>query len=87
MPALKMTNAQLLFTTHDTLLLGTLLDRTPVLRRDQVWLAEKNDAGVSDIVPLSAYKPRKGENLERAYLQGRFRATPIINKARFGRFD
>ncbi len=83
-PELNPKNAQLLFTTHDTLLLGTLLDDGPLLRRDQVWLAEKGPDGASEVVPLSVYSPRKGENLERAYLQGRYRAVPLINRSRFG---
>jgi AAA15 family ATPase/GTPase len=62
-------NAQLLFTTHDTNLLGTTL-RQPALRRDQVWFTEKDEGGATRAYPLTDYKPRKAENLENAYLQG-----------------
>ncbi|MEX1041367.1 MAG: ATP-binding protein [Pirellulaceae bacterium] len=72
-------NAQLLFTTHDTYLLGTVLG-DPVLRRDQVWLTEKTPEGASVIYPLTDYKPRKGENLERGYLQGRYGAIPFLGE-------
>lgn len=68
-------NAQLLFSTHDTNLLGSI-DGEPVLRRDQIWLTEKDSAGGTTLYPLTDYKPRKGENLERGYLQGRFGAIP-----------
>ena len=72
-------NAQLLFTTHDTNLLGTIPDE-PELRRDQVWLTEKDSEGVSRIYPLTDFKPRKSENLERGYLQGRYGAIPMLGR-------
>lgn len=71
-------NAQLLFTTHDTNLLGTLPGGKPALRRDQVWLTEKDDQGQTQLYPLTDFKPRKSENLERGYLQGRFGAIPVL---------
>ncbi len=70
-------NAQLLFTTHDTNLLGTATGG-PVLRRDQVWLTEKSQDGATCVYPLTDYKPRKSENLERGYLQGRYGAVPFL---------
>ncbi|NRD51017.1 AAA family ATPase [Corallococcus exiguus] len=72
-------NAQLLFTTHDTNLLGTTLGE-PALRRDQIWLTEKDKEGASRIYPLTDYKPRKEENLERGYLQGRYGAIPFLGE-------
>ncbi|MBN2494888.1 MAG: ATP-binding protein [Deltaproteobacteria bacterium] len=70
-------NAQLVFTTHDTSLLGTTLGDPP-LRRDQIWLTEKNPEGATTLYPLTDYKPRKAENLERGYLQGRYGAIPFL---------
>ena len=70
-------NAQLIFATHDTSFLGNLMG-DPLLRRDQVWLAEKDDVGVTDIFPLTDFKSRGSENLERGYLQGRYGATPFL---------
>jgi len=70
-------NAQILFTTHDTNLLGTTLGEPP-LRRDQVWFTEKDKEGASRLYPLTDYKPRKAENLERGYLQGRYGAIPFL---------
>jgi predicted ATPase len=70
-------NAQLLFTTHDTTLLGSLLGSEP-LRRDQVWLTEKDDEGATRLYPLTDFRPRKEENLERGYLQGRYGAIPFL---------
>lgn len=70
-------NAQLIFTTHDTNLLGTTTGE-PALRRDQVWFTEKDPKGATALYPLTDYKPRKAENLERGYLQGRYGAIPFL---------
>ena len=67
--------AQLLFTTHNPLLLDTTL-----LRRDQVWFADKNREGASFLYPLTDYKPRVDESLVRGYLSGRYGAVPFIPK-------
>ena len=69
--------AQLLFTTHDTNLLGTIHGE-PALRRDQIWFTEKDTAGATHLYPLTDFQPRKQENLERGYLQGRYGAVPFI---------
>lgn len=76
-PSINPHNAQLIFTTHDTNLLGTILG-DPALRRDQVWLTEKSPEGATILYPLSDYKPRKSENLERGYIQGRYGAVPFL---------
>lgn len=76
-PSVNYRNAQILFTTHDTNLLGTVVDE-PALRRDQVWLTEKDPEGATVVYPLTDYKPRKAENLERGYLQGRYGAVPFL---------
>jgi AAA15 family ATPase/GTPase len=67
------TRSQLLFTTHNPLLLDTSL-----LRRDQIWFADKNQAGESFLYPLTDYKPRSDESLVRGYLSGRYGAVPFI---------
>jgi len=73
----KLTNAQrrsqLLFTTHNPLLLDMTL-----LRRDQIWFADKNQEGESFLYPLTDYKPRADESLVRGYLSGRYGAVPFI---------
>jgi AAA15 family ATPase/GTPase len=76
-PAINKTNAQLLFSTHDTNLLSPTVIQ-PALHRDQVWLTEKDKEGATVVYPLTEIKPRKGENLERGYLQGRYGAIPIL---------
>jgi AAA15 family ATPase/GTPase len=81
-PATNPHNAQLVCTTHDTNLLGTTLGE-PALRRDQVWFTEKSEEGATALYPLTDYKPRKAENLERGYLQGRYGAIPFLGSLSF----
>ena len=67
-------NSQLIFTTHATNLLS--LD---LLRRDQIWFAEKNpDTGVSELYPLDSFSVRKDENIQKGYINGRYGAVPFI---------
>jgi len=67
------TGAQLIFATHDT----TLLD-PELFRRDQIWFTEKDKHSSTHLYPLSDYKPRKGEAMQKGYLAGRYGAIPII---------
>jgi uncharacterized protein len=64
--------AQLIATTHDTNLL-----RSRMLRRDQIWFTEKDDCGATHLYPLTDIRTRKGDNIEKGYLQGRFGAIPF----------
>ena len=66
-------NAQLIFTTHET----TLLDQE-MFRRDQIYFCEKNNKSTK-IYPLSDFKVRKDNNLERSYLLGHFGALPYFS--------
>ena len=72
-------NAQLLFATHDTNLLNT-----DILRRDQIWFAEKDEVEQTDLYSLDNFvfpdgtKIRKDANLERNYIRGRYGAIPFI---------
>jgi uncharacterized protein len=70
--------AQLIFTTQDATLLGSGL-----LRRDQIWFTEKRNDGASQLYPLTDFKPRKQENLQNGYLQGRYGAIPLMNADSF----
>ncbi|HSU14764.1 ATP-binding protein [Longimicrobium sp.] len=72
-PETNPNGAQLIFNTHDTNLLDTEL-----LRRDQIWFTEKGDDGATRLFPLTDFRARKHENLERGYLQGRFGAVPSV---------
>ena len=63
--------AQLIATTHDTNLM-----RSRVLRRDQVWLAEKDAGGATRLYPLTDIRTRSGDDFAKGYLQGRYGAVP-----------
>ena len=67
-------NAQLVFTSHDTSILNQ-----EAFRRDQIWFCEKDLTQATEIYPLMDFSPRKGrENLELAYLSGRYGAVPFV---------
>lgn len=74
--------AQLIFSTHDASLLGTMLGEE-VLARDQVWFVEKDKDGASSLYPLTDFKPRQGENAERRYLGGSYGAVPVLDRNDF----
>jgi AAA15 family ATPase/GTPase len=72
-------NAQLIFTTHNTLLMNPKL-----LRRDQIYFIEKNEYGESSIYSLYDIDLdiRSNFNYLNNYLAGRFGAIPYL-----GEFD
>lgn len=73
-PEINPNNAQLVFTTHETSILNQA-----VFRRDQIWFCEKDKSQATVLYPLTDFSPRKGrENLEAAYLSGRYGALPFI---------
>ncbi|MGW4369640.1 AAA family ATPase [Nocardia takedensis] len=75
--------AQLILTTHDSSLLGTVVRPDGLLHRDQVWFVEKSQDGTSTLYPLTDYKPRNEHNLERRYLGGSFGAVPDVDFHQF----
>jgi len=69
-------NAQLICNTHDTNLLNLNL-----FRRDEILFTDRNNKnGTSEMYALSDFSPRKDENIEKAYLLGRFGAVPFIKE-------
>jgi len=72
--------AQLVFATHDS----TLMDQT-LLRRDQIWLVEKNKNGASQLRSLYDLdpdeRPRNTEAFQRNYLAGRYGGVPNFGPA------
>ncbi|RFU41239.1 ATP-binding protein [Actinomadura logoneensis] len=83
-PEINRHGSQLLFASHDTTLLGTLLD-DKILDRDEVWFTEKGADGATTLYALAEFKPRKDENVERGYLQGRYGAVPYLSYAEIRR--
>ncbi len=68
--------AQLIATTHDTNLLASSL-----LRRDEIWFTEKDTEGATRLYPLTDIRTRKGDNIEKGYLQGRYGGVPFIDSS------
>lgn len=66
--------SQLLMTTHDVLLMDQHL-----LRRDEMWVAERKQTGVSTLVSFAEYKDvRYDKDIRKSYLQGRLGGIPRI---------
>lgn len=65
------TNSQLIITTHEDRVLDLNL-----LRRDEIWFAEKNNYGVTKLYSLENYQPRFDKKTCKAYLDGRYGAIP-----------
>ena len=75
-PATNQVGAQLVFTSHDTSLLNHL-------NRDEVWLTEKDEDGATRLGALAEFageQVRRSQNLEKAYLHGRFGALPDVDR-------
>ncbi len=66
------TKGQLIFTTHES----NLLDLN-IFRQDEIWFAEKNDEGATELYSLSEFRPRPDLDLRKGYLKGRFGAIPF----------
>ena len=63
--------AQIIFTTHDVSLLGSGL-----LRQDKIWMTDKTQEGVSRFTPLTEFKLRSRDDIEKAYRHGRLGGVP-----------
>jgi len=71
---LENTDSQFIATTHDSSLLDLNL-----LRKDAIWFISKNSNEESKLYSLEEFKKEYGNNLQNAYLKGRFGAIPIIS--------
>lgn len=67
--------AQLIYTTHDT----TLMDKK-FFRRDQIWFVQKDEFGYSELSALSDFKVRSDASFERDYLAGVYGGIPLIKE-------
>ena len=73
--------AQLIVVNHDT----NLMARDDIYR-DELWLVDRDKYGASELYSINDFSKdvvRKGVNLEKWYLDGRFKAVPSINPAEF----
>ncbi len=69
----KNSNAQLIYTTHDT----TLMDKK-FFRRDQIWFVQKDEYGYSELLALSDFKVRSDASFEKDYLAGVYGGIPFL---------
>lgn len=68
--------AQMLFTTHDPLLLDQDL-----LRRDEIWFIDKLEDGHSKLTALSDFEGvRADKDIRKNYLLGRFAGVPRVRR-------
>lgn len=65
--------AQLIFTTHDTHLMDTKL-----LRRDQIWVTERDGNGATRLRSIHEFDGRESEDVEKRYYEGRYRGLPVL---------
>lgn len=68
------TRTQMLFTTHDVLLMDQDL-----LRRDEMWVTERSEKGGSSLTSFSDFKDvRYDKDIRKSYLQGRLGGIPRV---------
>ena len=68
------TRTQLLLTTHDVLLMDQRW-----MRRDEMWVTERDDSGASSLLSFSEYRDvRYDKDIRKSYLQGRLGGIPRI---------
>ncbi len=66
---------QLLFTTHDTHLMDTKL-----LRRDQLWVTDRDMNGATQLHSIHDFEGRESEDVEKRYYEGRYRGVPLVRQ-------
>jgi uncharacterized protein len=64
---------QVIVTTHES----NLLDQD-LLRRDEIWFAEKDQSAATRLYSLLDFKVRNDLDVRKGYLQGRFGAVPFL---------
>jgi AAA15 family ATPase/GTPase len=64
---------QLIFSTHES----NLLDQE-IFRQDEIWFAEKNKDGSTDLYSLNDFKEHKTIDIQRGYLNGRYGSIPFL---------
>lgn len=69
----KDTKGQLIFTTHES----NLLDQE-IFRQDEIWFAEKDLNGSTDLYSLSDFKEHKTIDIQKGYLSGRYGSIPFL---------
>jgi AAA15 family ATPase/GTPase len=69
----SMTKGQLIFSTHESQLLNQ-----EIFRQDEIWFAEKNNDGSTDLYSLNDFKEHKTIDIQKGYLNGRYGSIPFL---------
>ncbi|EOU1985464.1 hypothetical protein C5S23_06080, partial [Clostridium perfringens] len=75
-------NVQLIVTTHEDRVLDL-----EMLRRDEIWFAEKDEDGSTELFRLENFGPRFDKDILKAYLDGRFGAIPNLKDISINNFN
>ncbi|GEP91691.1 hypothetical protein SAMN05660909_03784 [Chitinophaga terrae (ex Kim and Jung 2007)] len=67
------TKGQLIFSTHES----NLLDQD-IFRPDEIWFAEKNKQGATQLYALSEFKEHHTIDIRKGYLNGRYGGIPFL---------
>ena len=67
--------AQLIFSTHDVTLLNC-----GILHPDEIWVTDKSGEGATQFTPLTEFKLRSRDDIEKAYRHGRFGGVPVSDE-------
>lgn len=67
-------NIQLVITTHESRLLDFGL-----LRQDEIWIANKQLSGATELYSLDEFNVRFDKKVDKAYLEGRYGGVPIFS--------
>jgi uncharacterized protein len=67
-------NGQLVVIMHDPLLMDS-----KYIRRDQIWIVDKDEYGSSDLYRITDFNVRKDKKLMKSYMLGQFGSVPDIN--------
>ncbi len=71
----KERNLQLIFTTHDVILMD--VDN---LRKDEIWVTERDEMHQAHLISMAEYKEiRPDKKLRKSYLEGRMGGLPNLN--------
>ncbi len=67
--------SQIIFSTHDTHILSKR-----ILRRDQLWVTERDMNGATLLNSIHEFEGRDSDNVEKKYFEGRYRGLPVIRR-------
>ena len=73
-------NAQLIFTTHNTSLFNAKgYDDQSLFKKDQVYIVNKDRYGESNLKPITYFGSDLRSNIEKIYLSGEVKGVPYLD--------